>query len=493
MKNTSQDLKNTGKITLNKLTAYLAESQSGTGKVLQQKPANELAKELNLDYWIKKGGLTPYTAEQFLDAYLANTQHMHHPHYMGHQVAVPHIASGIADFVHGVINNPMAIYEMGPAGAVIEQTIINWMLDKVGWFKGRQWTDFTEIEGSGGGILTHGGSLANLTAMLAARAAIAPESWEKGITNDLVVFCPEVSHYSVARAISIIGLGSKSVIPIATDKLEILKPEALSAAFQKIKNDGKKVMAVIVNACATATGLYDPIDEVGHFCEENGLWFHIDGAHGASALISNKERHWMKGVERANSLIWDTHKMLRTSTLCAGVLFKDYRAMTRTFQQKGSYLFHEKEQPGFDLMPYAIECTKAAIATKLFWVLAAEGEEKLAQFIENQYLITREFYGIFQKHPDFHCPYYPQSNILCFQYTKYGTNNAFQLAIRNEIVKRGNFYLSSTEISGIRYLRLTLINPLTKVVHIKGLIAEIMEVANALIKKSNLFDRFSTI
>ncbi len=477
MKNTPWDLKNIGQITLDKLTSYLAESQSGTGKVLAQKAAEELAQDLRLDHWIKKGGFTSNSAKQFLDTYLASTQHMHHPHYMGHQVAVPHVAAGIADFIHGVINNPMAIYEMGPAAAVIERTIINWMLDKIGWFKGNEWTDFKIREGNGGGILTHGGSMANLTAMLAARAAIAPEAWKKGVSSDLVVFCPAVSHYSVARAISIIGLGEEAIIPMTTNELEVLQPEALLPAYRKARNEGKKVMAVILNACATSTGLYDPIDEIGHFCEENGLWLHIDSAHGASALISDKERHLMKGVQRANSLIWDTHKMLRTSTLCAGVLFKDYQTMERIFQQKGSYLFHEKEQWGFDLMPYALECTKAAIGTKLFWVLAAEGEKGMTQFVEHQYSITQEFYALFQTHPDFYCPYYPESNILCFQYTKYGTDNAFQLAIRNELIKRGNFYISSTEVNGVRYLRLTVINPLTKMKHIEGLITEIIEVA----------------
>lgn len=480
MKNNPSDFQEIATVVVEKLKQYLEDSQAGKGKVLTQQPIAHLAQQMELERWIKNGGFTPDNTADFLDTYLSNTQHMHHPQYIGHQVAVPHIASGFADFVHGVINNPMAIYEMGPAGSAIEHVVINWMLDKVGWFKGQHLSDFTKVKGSGGGVLTHGGSVANLTALSAARAAIAPEAWMEGTPNDLVVLGPEVAHYSIARSISIMGMGKNAILPIAVNETEVLKPEALMPALQRAKNEGKRVMAVVANACATATGLYDPIDEVGHFCQENDLWFHVDGAHGASALVSQKEGHFLKGVERADSLIWDTHKMMRTSTLCAAVLFKDYQTLGTTFQQKGSYLFYDKEAVGFDIISHTVECTKAGIGSKLFWVLAAEGETGMAQFIDHQYDLTRKFYRIIGQHPDFHCPYLPEANILCFLYTKFGRDNDFQLALQNEVVKRGNFYITSSEVSGVRYLRLTVMNPLTTEEHIEGLITEIIQVAEAL-------------
>ena len=314
MKNNPSDFKAVANVVVDKLNDYLADSQAGKGKVLVQQPIAELAQQMNLEQWIKTGGLTPQAASDFLDVYLPNSQHLHHPQYIGHQVAVPHVASGIADLIHGVINSPASIYEMSPSAIAIEQVIVNWMLDKVGWFKGANLSDMQRMEGNGGGILTHGGSAANLTALLAARAAIAPESWVEGTPNDLVVLGSEVAHYCIARSISIMGMGQKAMRTVAVNDWEVLKPEDLLPVYQRAKDEGKRVMAVVANACATATGLYDPIDEIGHFCEENGLWYHVDGAHGASALVSPTERHFLKGVERANSLVWDTHKMLRTST-----------------------------------------------------------------------------------------------------------------------------------------------------------------------------------
>ncbi len=477
MQNEEMEFQKMASLVTNKLARYLSDSQNGNGKILVQRKATELADELQLEKYIREGQLD---IESFLDTYLANTQHLHHPHYLGHQVAAPHMASGFADFIHGVVNNPMAIYEMGPAAATIEKVVIHWMLEKIGWFKGEKLSEFKKTEKSGDGILTHGGSMANLTALLAARAKIAPEAWTEGTPNNLVILSPDVAHYSISRAVSIMGMGRNAIIPLSVNEQEVLDPDSLYPVYKTIKEKGQKVMAVVANACATSTGLYDPIAEIGHFCRENNLWFHVDGAHGAAALLSTKERHLLEGVELADSIVWDAHKMLRTSALCAAALFREQDSLENTFRQKGSYLFREKDQPGFDLIGNAIECTKEELGTKLFLVLASEGEKRLAKYIESRYAVTREFYEIINSHVDFECPYYPQANILCFRYIKNGIDNDFQLKLQNEIVKRGNFYITSTIVSQVRYLRLSVMNSLTSDSHIKNLMNEIVAVAQYL-------------
>ena len=481
MKNTAKDLFKLIETIIPDLRTYVEDSIEGEGIVLKQELAYSLAKELNLTKWIREGGINANNVKPFLKSYLANSQRMHHPHYIGHQVSSSHLASGVADFIHGVINNPMAIYEMGPSASVIEQTLINWMLDKAGWFKGSSIDDFEDNPHNGGGVLTHGGSMANLTALLSARAKVAPDAWDNGNPENLVVIGSEVAHYSVARSISIMGLGKNNLVAVPTTDAEVLKPEYLESVYKRTVEDGKTVMAVIANACATSTGLYDPIDEIGQFCNEHGLWYHVDGAHGASALLSDKYKGLLKGLNRADSMIWDTHKMLRTTALCAAVLFKDAKNLTNTFQQKGSYLFHDKEKPGFDLMPYTIECTKSGIGTKLFWVLAAEGEKGLGDYIDRQYDVTQEFHKIISQDSDFECPYYPESNIICFRYSAGPDTNAFQLSLRNELIKSGKFYITSTEIHGVRYLRMTVINALTGPEHIRELLITLKEIAEKLL------------
>jgi L-2,4-diaminobutyrate decarboxylase len=483
MKPNPDDLKQLTDKVLVKLCAYISESQDAKGKALIQNSPESIAEQLDLEKWVKEGGLNAASVDDFIEKYLLNSQHIHHPHYIGHQVAVPQISSGIADFIHGVINNPMAIYEMGPSAAVIELFIINWMLEKVGWFKGSSLKNFSRIEGNGGGVLTHGGSLANLTALSAARSYIAPEAWTEGTPDDLVVLAPEEAHYSISRSISIMGMGQKSLIPVSVNQLKIMDPDALLPTLRKVRNNGKRVMAVVANACTTATGLYDPIDEIGQFCEEHNLWFHVDAAHGASAILSNSKKYLLKGIERADSLIWDAHKMMQTASLCTAVLFKDRLVMESTFRQKGSYLFYKNEKIGYDALPYTIECTKAAIGTKLFWALAAEGEKGVADYIDKTFDLAQKFYLLIDATSNFSCLCKPESNILCFEYTKFDSDNNFQLALRSELINRGNFYITSTEINNKRYLRLTVMNKLTNVEHIKLLLKEIVIIAKELNEK----------
>jgi L-2,4-diaminobutyrate decarboxylase len=464
------------------LHEYRRASEAGETHVLRQKQADILATEMKLTEWIRKGGLSSANVGEFLTPYLENSQHMHHPGYIGHQVAVPHEGAAVADMVHGVINNPMAVYEMGPTASVIERVVINWMLEKAGWFTG-EIDDFSSNPvnlTNGAGVLTHGGSLANLTALLAARAHVAPDAWEKGTPENLAIIAPAATHYSLARAVSIAGFGQEALCYAPVNELDVLQPEKLEATYRAAVDVGKQVFMVSCNACTTATGLYDPIDEVAEFCEAHNLWLHVDGAHGGSALLSEKERGLMKGISRADSLTWDAHKMMRTSALCAAILFKDQKSMLGIFHQDASYIFYGgDDQIGFDVGPYAVECTKSALGAKLFWVLAMEGEQGLARFVEKQYADTRAFYELIRAQGDFDCPYKPEANILCFRYTGVRSNDA-QLRLREAILARGNFYITTAEMNGVRYLRLSVMNPLTTVDTIRDLLVEIRLCASRL-------------
>ena len=462
---------------LETLAAYQLDSEEGRTHVLLQKQPAMLAKVLGLKHWIREGGLNAGNISDFLTPYLEHSQHMHHPGYIGHQVAVPHKGAALADMIHGVINNPMAVYEMGPTASVCERVVVNWMLSKVGWFEG-EWDDFTRTD-TGGGVLTHGGSLANLTAVLAARARAYPDAWQNGTPENAAIIAPAVSHYSVSRAVSIAGFGQSAILPAPVTDWGVLRPEKLEETYRRGVEAGRDVFMVTANACSTATGLYDPIDEVADFCQAHGLWLHIDGAHGASALISRKTKSLLKGIARADSLVWDAHKMLKTSALCAAVLFKDQSAMAGTFSQKASYIFHEGDQIGFDVGPYALECTKAPLGTKLFLVLAMEGEAALGDFVAKQYADTQRFYEIIAQQEDFACPYKPQSNILCFRY-KGVRGNAAQSALREAMLARGRFYITSAEVSGTRYLRLSVMNPRTTEATIRALLEEIRLCAKTL-------------
>ncbi len=462
------------RIVSQELDRYLRESLAAEKPVIHQPPIEQLVEELGLAQLAADGGLSGRTLAAFLRRYLESTTRLHHPAYLAHQVAVPHPSGALASMIDGLTNNAMAIYEMGPAATAIEFFVVNWMLAKVGWVPTPSPRQGTAASG-GGGVLTHGGSLANLTALLAARGSVAPETWSRGTPAGLALLAPAESHYSIARAAGIMGIGRNALYTLPVDSGGRIRPEEIAGVHRRARDDGRRPFALVANACSTAVGLYDPLEEIGAACRELGVWFHVDGAHGASALVSPKLRGLLRGIELADSTVWDAHKLLRTPTLCAAVLVRDARTLDGAFEQDASYLFHDKEQPGFDSIHRTVECTKAGLGLRFFTVLAAMGERGLAEYVERQYALAAEAYEYVSGRPGFTCAVRPQANILCFRVEG---SDELQLSIRGSLIARGTHYLSTAEFNGRRYLRIAFMNPATTMGVVVDLVEEIRQLAS---------------
>jgi L-2,4-diaminobutyrate decarboxylase len=459
-------------IVLRALSDFYQRSVSGEGPVIRLPPMSELVSDMELSSLIRDGGLSGEKLAQFIDAYLAGITRIYHPANIAHQQAVPHYMAALAGLVDNFVSSDGSIYEFGPASISIEYYLVNWLLEKVGWNPAP--LDPAQVtEGFyGGGILANGGSIANLTALIAARTQIAPEVWREGNPDDLMLLAPAEAHYSIARAAGIMGLGHRAVRPLEVDDRGLIVPDRLPDAYARVEAEGKRVVALVATAGTTAVGLYDPLQEIGAFCREQDLWFHVDGAHGAPALLTNKYRSLMRGVELADSLTMNMHKLMRVPAFCTALLVRDARTLDEAFTQEASYLFFAKDQPGYDFHHRTIECTKPVLGLKFFMVLAAMGEAGLAEYIERQVDLTAEAYEYLQSQPDFSCPVRPQSNILCFRVRGVGDGH---LALRDRLLARGEYFVSTTVFNGQRYLRLTLTNPASGLDEIKGLVQEIRE------------------
>lgn len=452
------------------LQAFAERAQRRDGPVLVQPPIAQLSNDLGLDQLIAEGGLEGARLRQFLDTYLAASTRLHHPRYMAHQVAVPIAQGALAGLIDSFTNNAMAIYEMGPAAAAVEQAVVRWMLMKIGWRAADKATP------QGAGVLTHGGSLANLTALLAARARVDPHAWEHGPRKNLAIVCTAGAHYSIMRAAAVMGLGARSVRHAPADALGRLDADALPGFIAGLRAEGIEPMAMIANACSTALGLYDSIDAIAAVCRKERIWLHIDGAHGASALLSPRLRGLLKGIEAADTVVWDAHKMLRSPVLCGAVLTRDPAALDGAFAEEASYLFHDKDQPGIDVIHRTIECTKAGLGLKIFFALAHAGEQAIAATIERQTDLATQAAAYLREVPNIEVAAEPQSNIVCFRLKG---SDPLQIEIRRRLTSSGAFYISTTEALGQRWLRLALMNPGTTLADIEALAAEVVAVGRA--------------
>lgn len=464
------------KIVIESLNEFYEDSIHKKKPVINQENLEDIMSELNLEHYAKMGGLNGDELAEFLSKYFTYVTRLHHPNYLGHQCAAPHYASSLGSLINSFNNNVSSIYEMGPASVTIEYFLINWMIEKIGWEKAP--TRFTKDyngKNFSGGILVNGGSIANLTALIMARSYAIPNVWKEGNPSNTAILLPSECHYSVSKAAGIIGIGTKSIYYMDVDDRGAIIPENIPELYQKIIDEGKQPIALVANACSTAVGIYDPLDKIGDFCNEKNLWFHVDGAHGASALLSDNYKALLNGVNKANSLTWDAHKLMQTTSLCAALLVQDHKYLETgvQIQQEASYLFHEKNQPGFDSVHRTIETTKSGLGEKLFFVLGAIGEKGLSSFIDRQYDLTLDAYNYINNLDDFDCPVKPQSNILCF---KIHGDDQTQLDIRNKLTSEGNFYITTVVFNGKRYMRLVFMSPSTTMNTIEDIITRITQI-----------------
>jgi L-2,4-diaminobutyrate decarboxylase len=282
------------------------------------------------------------------------------------------------------------------------------------------------------------------------------------------------------------GLGERSAIQVPVDSSFRMKTGMLEELKDKAENEGIKVIAVVASACSTATGSYDDLDKIAGFCEKHKLWMHVDGAHGMGVLLSEKYRSLVGGIERADSVVIDFHKMLLVPALNTLVMFKSSDKSYETFAQKASYLFQKSQNNlWYDSAIRTIECTKSALGIIAYTALKYYGNSYYGEYIDSRYDLARVFARIVESNNKMELAVMPESNIVCFRFIGNGLGdealNKINLAIRDKIIKGGSFYIVKAELEGKIWIRVTIINPMTSEDDLKNLLKIIRETAEEFI------------
>jgi len=404
---------------------------------------------------LKAGNEEPFA--DYIKEAVERSNHLHHPRYIGHQVTspLPHVA--LAQLCTTLLNNGAAVYEMGPVAMAMEKNLLRLFSDMIGY------------DEKADGIFTHGGSAGNLTAMLAIRQVKSDHNvWEEGVMKELRTgfMVTDQSHYSVARNVKIMGLGNDALIKVPYDKCYRMRTDLLEKYHKKSIEKGISVAAVVANSCSTATGSYDDLMAIADFCERHKLWLHVDGAHGMGVLFSDKYRHLIRGIERADSVVIDFHKMLLVPGLNTMVLFRDGRRSYETFAQKASYLFKKQsENEWYNSAKRTLECTKSSLGFVAFTAFKYYDREYFGNYIDSRYNLAKRFAEMVRERNNYEAAHEPDANIVCFRYNPGIMHieelNRLNAAIRDRIIKEGKFYIVQTELEDKLWLRATIINPLT--------------------------------
>jgi L-2,4-diaminobutyrate decarboxylase len=263
-----------------------------------------------------------------------------------------------------------------------------------------------------------------------------------------------------------------------------LDPTGLADAHSRAERAGRRVFAVVGSACSTSTGAYDPLPEIADYAEAHGLWFHVDGAHGAVAALTPEYRHLVAGIQRADSIVVDAHKMLMQPALLTAVLYRRAGVADRAFHQEQSYVgfdAHDGEFAWWDSGLRTLECTKRMMALELYASLAEHGPAFFADYVRRTFDLARWFARALDAAPDFEVATAPEANIVCFRHTPSGAGDldALQLSIREALVHAGTFYLVKTRLRDTVYLRTTIMNPRTSEDDLLALLAAIRDAARS--------------
>lgn len=377
------------------------------------------------------------------DEVLPDCNHLYHPHYIGHQVSAPLPAAIWMESLTAALNQSLAVWEMSPVATVIEHQVIRWLTTLAGY------------GAEAGGTLTTGGTEATFTALLAARAALLPDSWTNGVADAPLLVCGEHAHYAVTRAAGALGLGLRSVrlVPSSAHRMD---PRALLATLESAD---RPVMAVVATAGSTATGSFDDLSAIGEICATRGIWLHIDGAHGAAALLSPQHRHRVRGIEHASSIALDPHKMMLLPLQAGTLLVRDARVLDAAFAQQAPYLFHGSDADALpDLGVRSFLCSRRADVLKLWVALQRYGADGFGALYDHLCDTARALYDAVCAHPAFEPVHEPESNIVCFR--RQGSDE-LNRQVRESYNRSGAGWITTTMLDGRRVLRATIMNPRT--------------------------------
>ena len=404
--------------------------------------------------------------------YVNEAHHLNHPRYIGHQVAPPIPVSAAVDVLASTMNNGMAVWEMSPTGTIVEHVVLRWFARELGWESG--WA----------GTFVSGGSVGSLTGLAAARARAMPDAWTDGVGSEgSAIITSEASHYCIERAAGLLGLGSRSLVGVRTADGR-MDPQAAAAAISAARAEGRLVLALVATAGTTPIGAVDDLSALADVAEEHGVWFHVDAAHAGAFLLSAKLRGMLAGIERADSLSLDLHKMMLQPISTAVVFCRERAHLEAAFAQSAPYLFHGEREgsAAYDLGALTLQCSKRADALRAWATLKLLGADGVAALQEKTVHTTRTAADLIDARPEFELLHRPQTNILCFRHVPEPLKNDPEALDRHndqlrETLRLERFaYLTGTTLNGRRVLRMTFMNPQTELRHVEQVLDRLANV-----------------
>lgn len=412
------------------------------------------------------------------------SRHNGHPRFFGYVASPSTPVGAYADLIASALNANITCWRSGPAGTEIEQTVVRWLGSLI------------RYDDNSKGLLTSGGSMANMIALLIAnRRKGGTEAARKGLWNagpPMTIYASEEVHMSIPKAADILGIGRDQVRTVSCDERQRMRVDELVKRIKADTSDGLRPCCVVASAGTTNTGAIDPFNEIADVAREFDLWFHIDGAYGAPGVLDQRKTERFAGLERADSVSLDPHKWLYVPVDAGCLLFRDAATAVATFStEEADYIkVHGlSEDAAFAYWDYGVELSRRFRALKVWLTLGYYGARRLAESISNDISLAAYMGELVTRADDFELLAPVELSICCFRYVPRNAGDVDLDHLNEKIMaavqKDGRAYLSNATVNGKFALRACITNFRTTKADIEETLDVVRTVASSLATDKN--------
>ena len=392
--------------------------------------------------------------EDFEKIIMPGITHWQSPHFHAFFPANASFPSILAEMLTAAIGAQCMIWETSPAAAELEERMMEWLKEATG------------LPASFDGVIQDTASTATLCALLTARERYSGYGInENGFTGmeKIRVYCSSETHSSIEKAVKIAGFGRKNLVKTRVDANFAMDTGHLSELIEKDLAAGNFPLCVVATIGTTGSVAVDPLEETGKICKKHGLWLHVDAAYAGSALILDEFRWMIRGIEYADSFVFNPHKWLFTNFDCSAYFVRDREALIRTFEILPEYLKTGSRGKVNDYRDWGIQLGRRFRALKLWFVIRSFGISGLRNMLRSHIHLAEEMekWMAGSAHYEIMAP--RLMNVICFRYHPREVSDPQELDVLNErflklLNKTGEVYLTHTRLNGRFTIRVVLGN-----------------------------------
>jgi aromatic-L-amino-acid/L-tryptophan decarboxylase len=403
----------------------------------------------------------------------------YHPRSFAYFTPPPLVMSVVGELLAQVFHQGIDVYHCGPIGALVEEEVTQWLVDLVG--AGR----------TGWGVLTSGGVMANVMAMTVARdrhlSSLDGGAPPRGAALERArVYASDQAHFSVARALDMLGFPPSTLQVVASDEQFRLRAGAVAEQVAADRDAGFHPFCIAAVCGSTNTGSVDDVPALAELASAEGLWLHVDAAYGGAARISRRDAGRVPGLELAHSVTVDPHKWLFQAYDIGALVVRDREDLHKTFHRAPEYYRSAvPDAEPLNWMEYSMEGTRRFRALKLWASWKHAGTEGLAKLVEQSVDVAAALASAIRGAADFQAAVdEPDLSIVCFRHVPDGLAeaelDAHQDRLQRALEVSGEAWVSTTRLRGRTYLRAGVLNWLTTPDDARALLDILRRLARAL-------------